>query len=64
MDDLPGRIKTAGERCEELVLQTKLAREARDQLMVVGVNSGITQRLVAKLAGLSQPHLTRILAAS
>lgn len=64
LDDLPARIKAAGTRCLELAAQAKLALAQRNQLIVDGVDSGIPQRQVARLAGLSQPHVIRVLATS
>lgn len=61
---LPARIKTSAERVRELELMLKNERGTRDDLICSAVDeAGISQKIVAEHAGLSQPQVLRILAA-
>ena len=63
--DLPVRIDAVATNVRELEEQLKNARETRDQLIVEAVDeAGMPQARVARAAGLSQPHIIRILAKS
>ena len=63
--DLPVRIGNVAEEVRSLEEQLKNARETRDRLIVEAVDEGgMAQARVARAAGLSQPHIIRILARS
>lgn len=61
--DLPVRIDAVATNVRELEEQLKNARETRDRLIVEAVDeANMPQARVARAAGLSQPHIIRILA--
>ncbi len=65
LDQLPDRIRASADRVADLTKQLADEREVRDDLIVQAVDdAGMSQRAVAKAAGVSQPHLIRILAAA
>lgn len=65
LDQLPDRIKASADRVEALTKQLLNERRTRDALIVAAVDeAGMSQRAVARAAGISQPHLIRILARS
>lgn len=62
---LPDRIAESASRVADLTQQLADERHRRDELIVAAVDqAGIAQAQVARAAGLSQPHLIRILAAA
>jgi hypothetical protein len=62
---LPARIRASSTRCDELGQQLKHERETRDELIVQAVDhAGIPAAEVARIAGMTQTHVTRILAAA
>lgn len=62
---LPERIKASVERLGDLEAARAAELETRNRLLVEAVDqAGIPQAQVARFAGISQPHLIRILAAS
>lgn len=63
--DLPVRINAVADEVRSLEEQLKNARETRDRLIVEAVDEArVPQAQVARAAGLSQPHIIRILAKS
>ena len=63
LDQLPRRIEASAARYADLTKQAADEREVRDRLIVEAVDeAGMSQRAVARAAGISQPHLIRILA--
>lgn len=65
LGSLPERITKSAERVRELDQQLRLERETRDRLIVQAVDeAGMPQAKVARAAGLSQPHILRILGKS
>lgn len=64
LGSLPERIKAAAERVRELTEAVTAERKLRDELIVTAIDEArIPQAAVARAAGLSQPHVVRILAA-
>ena len=60
---LPDRIKDSAGRVRDLTTQLAHERKTRDALIVAAVDeAGIPQAQVARHAGISQPHVIRILA--
>lgn len=68
LDDLAtlkDRLTTSAGRLISLDQETKNERKLRDRLIVRAVDQAhMPQSVVAKLAGVSQPHVVRILAAA
>lgn len=61
--NLPERIKASTARLVELATQTANERATRDGLIVQAVDhAGMTAADVARVAGITQTHVTRILA--
>lgn len=53
--DLPERLKTAAATSRDAATNARLAREARDALIVQAVDEGMSQKAVAELAGFAGP---------
>ncbi|MFT3874792.1 MAG: hypothetical protein QM714_19435 [Nocardioides sp.] len=65
LDGLPDRLRTSAARIADLNQQLHDETVRRNQLIVQAVDeAGLPQRVVAIAAGISPPHLTRILAAN
>lgn len=64
LSDLTPRLEAAANAVKDAELEYRLALEQRDALVVQAVDEGMQQRRVAKAAGVSQPHVIRILARS
>lgn len=65
LNALPERIKDSAQRVRDLTTQLAHERATRDALIVAAVDeAGIPQAQVARYAGVSQPHVIRILAGS
>lgn len=63
LDSLPERIKVSSGRITELREQLAAELETRERLIVQAVDeANIPQADVARSAGVSQPHIIRILA--
>ena len=63
--NLPTRIRTSVERLAELTKQVTDERRVRDQLIVEAVDhAGMTEAEVARIAGMTQTHVGRILIAA
>ncbi|MBB3043936.1 sigma factor-like helix-turn-helix DNA-binding protein [Nocardioides soli] len=63
LDSLPERIKVSSGRITELREQLAAELETRERLIVQAVDeANIPQADVARAAGVSQPHIIRILA--
>lgn len=58
---MPERLRNAAEQLDECCTREKLARITRNKLVIAAVDSGMAYRTVAKAAGISQPHVVRIL---
>lgn len=62
--DLAPRLQAAGWAVEDARTALGLAIERRNELIVAGVDEGMTQSRVAALAGVKPPHVIRIVAES
>lgn len=61
LSDLAPRLRAAAATVADATEQLRLARQHRDELVVQAVEEGMTQKRVAEAAGVSAPHVTRIL---
>lgn len=64
LDDLTPRLEAAANAVKDAQIELELAIEARNELIVQAVDEGLTQKAVAAAAGVSQPHVVRVLAGS
>ena len=65
LDRLPERIKASADHLADLTAQATNERKIRDELIVQAVDeAGLTMAAVSRAAGISQPHIVRILANS
>jgi len=62
LDDLPARLAASATQVESTFAAWKLALRQRDALIVEAVDAGMRQGVVATTAGVSSPHVTRVLA--
>jgi hypothetical protein len=61
-DEVRGRLSAAADRLDEAKQALDAAFEQRDAAVVDAIDrAGMAQGIVAKLARVSQPHITRIL---
>lgn len=58
---MPDRLAAAADHVEETHRAYQLAVEHRNRLIIDAVDSGMPQRLVARAARVSQPHVVRVL---
>lgn len=64
LQDLQPRLEAAVSEVADARLQLEVALERRDRLVVQAVDEGMQQSRVAKIAGVSPPHVIKILAKS
>lgn len=64
LTDLVPRLESARDAVKDAQVELELALEHRNELIVQAVDEGLTQKTVATAAGVSQPHVIRVLAAS
>lgn len=64
LSDLTPRLEAAARAVKDAEVEYKLSLEQRDTLVVQAIDEGMTGRRVAQAAGVSQPHIIRILARS
>lgn len=62
LSDLAPRLEAARGAVEDARTALGLAIERRNELIVAGVDEGMTQSRVAALAGVKPPHVIRIVA--
>jgi len=61
LDDLSARLRAAGAAVESTRETWKAALEVRDELVVAAIDGGMSQRVVARAAGVSNTRVTSIL---
>lgn len=62
--DLTPRLTKAASDISDARKQLDVALDRRDELIVQADREGMTQRAIARAAGVSQPHVLRVLAAN
>lgn len=60
-DETARRLEAARNEVQSAQQQLENARIRRNKLIAEAVDGGLVQKLVAKLAGVSQPHVVRVL---
>lgn len=61
IDHMRDRLRAAAEHLDEANQRQRLALATRNRLVIDAVDNGMAYRAVAKAAGVSQPHVVRIL---
>lgn len=61
IDHYRDRLNAAADQLEEARERERLAKIQRNRLVIDAVDNGMAYRAVAKAAGVSQPHVVRIL---
>lgn len=61
LEHMPERIRKAREHLDECRERETAAKIMRNRLVIAAVDGGMSNRTVAAAAGISQPHVIRIL---
>lgn len=59
--NMPARLRAAADQVEEARTRERNATEHRNRLVVSAVDAGMPYREIGRNAGVSQPHVVRIL---